>query len=192
METKKVKKYEMWSAKTIFVLMLITSAATAILVFIRDSLSMFVKLEMTLAIIALGLFIFIATGLYRGVRMKKESVEIDVPKFYPDAFLDVPMALDGFFDLSLSGAIAAIVFWVLISLILSLVFPALWGGALVLFAALFWIFSRSLRVVFIKSRVCKGNLAESLKYALQYTLLYTGWIFALTIISRLIYKGLAI
>lgn len=189
METKKVKKYEMWSAKTILVLAVIISAATAVLVFIRGSLSLFAELELTLAIIAFTLFIFLTVGLYRGVRMKKEKINIEVPKIYPEAFFDIP-AVD-LFDFSLSGFAAAIIFWILITVILSLIFPALWGGILVIFAALFWIAARSFRLVFIKSRICKGNLAESLKYAAQYTLLYTGWIFALSIISRLIYKGLA-
>jgi hypothetical protein len=45
--------------------------------------------------------------------------------------------------------------------------------------AVFWVFNRALRQVFARSRQCHGRLAPSLGYALVFTILYTGWLFAL-------------
>ena len=70
---------------------------------------------------------------------------------------------------------------VLIVLVLALWLLANIGLAvgLVLFLALSWIFCRALRQVFARSRTCRGRLGPSMGYALLYTVLYTGWLFAL-------------
>jgi hypothetical protein len=46
------------------------------------------------------------------------------------------------------------------------------------------VFYLALRQVFARSRVCRGNLGKSVGYALLYTALYTGWLFALVWIAH--------
>ena len=53
-----------------------------------------------------------------------------------------------------------------------------------LLAALSWVFYLALRQVFAKRDVCRGNWPLSCGHALLYTVLYTGWLFALVLIAE--------
>jgi hypothetical protein len=106
--------------------------------------------------------------------------------------IDLPDLSDGGDDLV--GCLLAIVFWIGVTLVIIIVLPILielvWAVAFILIAVLYWIFYRALRVVFIRSRQCRGNWPRSLGYAGFYTLLYTGWLFVvLLIVKALTLKG---
>ena len=81
------------------------------------------------------------------------------------------------------GAIVSVLLSVVVLIVLAFLLWFLINvGAvvvLVLFLALAWVFSRALRQVFRHSRTCRGRLAPSLGYAVLYSALYTGWLFAL-------------
>ena len=73
---------------------------------------------------------------------------------------------------------------VLIIALLPIVLEIVWAALFILIAALYWIFYRALRVVFIWSRKCRGNLLRSVGYAGFYTLLYTGWLVVVVLIVK--------
>ncbi len=91
------------------------------------------------------------------------------------------------------GALVAILMWVLV---LAALVALMWVLAQfiailpVLAMGLCWVFYRALRIVFAKSRVCKGQWRRSAGYGLVYTVVYVGWIFALLWISGFVYAGL--
>ena len=82
----------------------------------------------------------------------------------------------------LLGCLGAIILWIAAALLLMVLLWLLtqFIAALPVFAAvLYWIFYRALRVVFARSRACKGRLLPSMGYGLFYTVLYSGWMLAL-------------
>lgn len=186
------KRYWFWSAKTAGFLFVIVSLITLFIVFIVSEKSIFTRIEITISIMAAILFAFLVFGLYYGIRMKKEQMEVPIPKLGPDTF-NPDLALDGcsegiFLADDFAGFFGTLLLGIILALVISLLFPAIWGGFLMLFAGLFWVFSRALRIVFTKSRICKGNLSLSLRYGLKYTFIYTGWIFIVIFIINLIRK----
>lgn len=97
---------------------------------------------------------------------------------------DMPDAGD-----DLVGCLLTLVLWIgvliLITVLLWLLVQFI-AALPVIAVVLYWIFYRALRVVFARSRACRGRLLRSMEYGLLYTLLYTGWIFALLTIGHLL------
>ncbi len=92
----------------------------------------------------------------------------------------------------LVGCLLTLVLWIGVLILLTILLWVLAQviAALPVFAVvLYWVFYRALRVVFAKSRACRGRLLRSIEYGLLYTLLYTGWIFALLWIGRYLIIG---
>lgn len=90
----------------------------------------------------------------------------------------------------LLGCVGSILAWIALAIVATVVLwllaQVLWATAVVLVAALYWVFYRALRVVFAHSRTCQRKLRLSAGYGLLYTVLYTGWMFALLWIGRLV------
>lgn len=114
------------------------------------------------------------------------SVAADVIGSIDVKDIDLPDLSDSGDDLV--GCLLAIVLWIGVTLLIIVLLPILidlvWAVAFIVIAVLYWIFYRALRVVFIRSRQCRGNLPRSLGYAAFYTLLYTGWLFVVLLIVR--------
>jgi hypothetical protein len=87
----------------------------------------------------------------------------------------------------LVGCLVTLVVWIgvmlLIVLLVWLLAQAI-AALPVIVVMLYWVFYRALRVVFARSRSCRGRLLRSMGYGLLYTVLYTGWIFALLWVGR--------
>ena len=64
-------RYPVWSVKTVTITALCVIAVTAASVFLLGKRSIFVETEMTLGIVGAALFVFLAVGLYHGVRVKR-------------------------------------------------------------------------------------------------------------------------
>jgi len=182
-----IQRYPVWSAKWVALLTLLVVALSAALVYGLGKRSLFVETELTLGVIATGLFLFLTTGLYRGVRMRREQLDgsswsvntnmadlagLDWPS--PDLDLD-PEGIVG----AIVAVVLAVVVFIVLVVVAWVLLSFVWGLTLVLAMALFWLFNRALRQVFSHSRQCSGNLPASLGYAALYTTLYTGWLFAL-------------
>jgi hypothetical protein len=187
-----------WSIKTITVVGLCVVALTATCVFLFGKRSIFRETELTLGLVSAGLFVFLAIGLYRGVRVKRRDLPaVDVPNVSVGDMADaLPDGLSSGLDLAsgiddlegCAGAIVALILAVVVGIFLvALLWFLLNAGIVVwvfLLAATSSVFYLALRQVFAKSRVCRGRLGPSLGYALLYTVLYTGWLFALVMIAE--------
>jgi hypothetical protein len=195
-------RYPVWSVKTITLLAILVIGLTATSVFVIGKKPLFYETELTLAIVAGVLFLFLAVGLYRGVRVKRWDLpgvdakgvsmgdlmeHVPDPATFPD-HIDAGdfgegclVSLVGLLLAILVGVLLLLLLWVLLNLgILLWVF---------LIAALSYVFYLALRQIFAKSRACKGNLPTSLGYALLYTVLYTGWLFAVVWAAHRIFGG---
>jgi hypothetical protein len=196
------QRYPIWSIRAITLTALLGMTISAALVFLIGKKPFFVEMELTGAIIATALFLFLLIGLYRGARIRRKDLpdatfkSISLPDTadragdcgtLPD--VDCPLdTVDGDAGGCL-GAIVAILFS--IAALFALVFIA-WalvnlGAAIlpVMFLAICWVFHRALRQVFAKSRICRGKLGPSLGYAL----LYTGWFFVVVFIIHAVAVG---
>ena len=110
---------------------------------------------------------------------------VDAPPL-PHLHVDLPGVPDVGDDLI--GCLVTLVLWVVVSIVLVFLFWLLAQFLVTVLPALalglYWVFYRALRIVFAKSRMCKGRLLPSMGYGLVYTVLYTGWIFAVMWIGR--------
>jgi uncharacterized membrane protein len=172
---------------------------TAALVFALGHKSIFVELNISLAIISGCLFLFTTAGLYIGVKVqqeKKEKVRDKVEEKMSDvhardileASPDIPLDFDIPDDpISL---ILAILGWIAltigVTIVLANLFTFLWGGIASLAVMIYWVFYKALRRIFAKSRKCMGSIKLSLLYGVYYTVLYCGWIYFVVIASNLI------
>ncbi len=186
----------------------------ALLVFWRSASPFIVELQITLYIVAAVLFGFLTVALYKGVRVQRSPADRPVWRSLRDRFkrpkisaadtadaasviADVASSIDlsniDLPDLSdsgddLLGCVFSIVLWVIVAALIIILLPIIievvWAVLFLFVAVLYWIFYRALRVVFMQSRRCRGNWLSSAGYAGFYTLLYTGWLFVVTLIVK--------
>lgn len=180
------RRYPIWSARAILGVGLIAVIIATILTLALGHQRLLVELELTLGIVAIGLFLFLTTGLYLGARVRKNEQLVGELKLVDTGVgnLDVGSGIDltsGADDPL--GCLFAVIVGVLLSVlivILMLLFLNLAAIVFFLFMlAVGWIFHRALRNVFAKSKRCRGDLLASIAYAGMYTLLYTGWLLAI-------------
>ncbi len=88
----------------------------------------------------------------------------------------------------LAGCLTSILVWVGIAILFVVILPILaeivWATVFVLILAFYWIFYKAFRLVFAKSRMCRGQLLLSIRYSLLYTVVYTGWLAVVLLIGR--------
>ena len=173
--------------KSVFIVSLVVIVVTVLTVYlsgINYHRSLTSNLYLSLGIIATALALFMTYGLYVGVGLLD-----NFPKFRhfqrgdilgnttPD--IDLPDIEVGE---GIGGIIASIVLWILMTIAIVLLLIVLeaifWFSLFVLLTMLYWVFFRALRFVFSKSKDTQGDLGISAIYALGYTALYIGWIFA--------------
>lgn len=101
----------------------------------------------------------------------------------PDIGLDDFSSIDVGDDFG--GIIVSILLWIVMAIMATIVFyfaaGIIWLSILAVGSMLYWVVFRAFRLVFKKSRWCKGNMARSLAIAFLYTLLYNCWIYAIII-----------
>ena len=174
---------------------LLLAAITAILVFVIGKRQVFVEAELAAGIVAVLIFQFLSIGLYKGARFRKGekltagNVDLGMDRLDWSNLPDV-----GNFDLGIDGdeGCLGVIVGLLISVFAAIVIAAvLWflmvlglSIAVVIFAAVYWVFHLALRTVFARSRKCRGNVALSIRTAMLCTFFYTSWIFVLLAIGR--------
>jgi hypothetical protein len=186
--------YPVWSVKSIAWLSLVTVIVTAAIVAVSGKRSVLVEIEWTLGIVAAALFAMLSVGLYRGVRLKEQDApsaelqKVDLSDWTPDTGLpdlDCPLdAVDGGGDELgclgvIAGVLLAVVAFVVLTLLLWFFLQVAVIVMFIIMTAIYWVLHLALRQVFAHSQDCRGNLPRSLGYATLYTVLYTGWLFAL-------------
>lgn len=182
-----------WSIKSIAVLSLLTLVVAALAIFPFGNRSWIVNVEWLLGIVAFTLFAMMSVGLYRGVKLRElepptaELQQVRFDDWTPDVshLPDFSSAIDIGGD-DAAGCLGAIVGLLLSLVVLVVLVLGAWIllqiGALVIFVvmtAIYWVLHLALRQVFTHAADCHGNLARSLMFATLYTVLYTGWLFAL-------------
>jgi hypothetical protein len=107
------------------------------------------------------------------------------PAHHGDAFdLDVGEGI--------GGIIVGIILWILWAILVAFMIWFFSNVLLIVIATfvgmLYWIFFRALRLVFKNSNKSKGDIIESIRYGLTYTLLYNFWIYGIFILIEY-FKG---
>ena len=181
--------------KSVFIVSLLVIGITILTVYltgINYNRSLTSNLYLSLGIIATALFLFMTYGLYTGIGL------IDnFPKFRnfksgdfiansgTGSTMELPSVGDG-----IGGLILSILLWIAMSIlfvILLIVLEAVfWFSLFIILAMLYWIFFRSLKFVFNKSKDTKGDIGISAVYSLTYTLLYVGWLFGIVYLTEMI------
>jgi hypothetical protein len=180
-------------------LAVLTLAVSATVVFLAGKQSLIVEVEWTLGVVSAALFAMLAVGLYRGARLREkdaptaELTKVDLSDWQPDSTglpdMDCPLdAVDGGGDeLGCLGVIVGVLLSVVVFFVLlGLLWVFLQFAVIVLFVvmtAIYWVLHLALRQVFAHSEDCRGKLGRSLGFASLYTVLYTGWLFALLFVA---------
>ena len=194
----------MWSVKSVAWLALLTLVVSATVIFIAGKRSLIIELEWTLGVVAAALFALLAVGLYRGARLREkeapsaELTKVDLSEWTPDSGVpdfDCPLdVVDGGGDeLGCLGVIAGIVLSIVAFVVL---FLLLWVflqvaviALFIVMTAIYWVLHLALRQVFAHSGDCRGKPGRSLAFASLYTVLYTGWLFALLFMIVFWFRG---
>ena len=179
--------------KTVFIVSLLVIGVMALTVWLTGI--QYHRALTTNFYLALGiiLFVFMSYGLYKGVGLKD-----DFPKYQSyktGTFMEYDAA--GRFKMpdtdmgdGLAGVLLSIVLWVVMGIVFLLMLLFLevlfWFSLFILIMMLYWVFFSALKQVFSKAAQTRGNLFLALAYALGYTLLYTGWLFGIVMLSTMV------
>ncbi|MCC4214732.1 hypothetical protein [Leeuwenhoekiella parthenopeia] len=192
----RIPKKNYLKGKTVFVVSILVILATFLTVWltgINYNRAVTANLYLSLSIIGLILFLFMAYGLYKGV-----GLQDDFPKYKSYKTGDLfAYDINGTFktpdaDLGagIGGLLLSIVLWIVMTLaliVLMLLLEALfWFSLFIIILMLYWVFFRALKLVFAKSNKTHGNLLLSILHSFTYTLLYLGWIFGIVYLSTLV------
>jgi hypothetical protein len=189
----RIRRYPVWNPRTITAVAALVVGICTTLVLVAGQRSLFVELELALGLVAACLFAFLTLGLYRGIRLRKDTFpHPSVPKMDGDSGVgdsgggsswhDLPtFDFDFGDDLGCFGVVLGLIAMAvaLIGLLALIYFvlPYFLVGILFLLAAVYWVFYLALRRVFVLSRKCRGDWPRSLLYGAGYTALYTSWLF---------------
>jgi hypothetical protein len=198
MKKIKIKTYTLIESSTVFKISLLVALLTIICVFFwglgRHS-TFFENSIISTTILSIVFFIFITIGLYRGIKLKDNLGKITGDKVSGPEMLDLtPHSshdTDGF-DVDtgdgIEGIIGAILLWIVWAILVAVtlwIFSNIILMVIAAFAAmLYWIFFRAMRLVFKNSNKSKGDMWESVKYGLSYTLLYNFWIYGVFMLTE--------
>ena len=190
---KNNKTYHLLEAREVFIITLIVVVLTMIAVYfwgLGQHHTFFENSLISTTILSVAFFLFITIGLYKGVKLKDNMGRV-LDKFELIDTINFHVSGDSVDSLDMGEGIVGIIIgfiaWILLAILLSI---ALWifTNVLVLIvltfvAMLYWIFFRALRLVFKNSNKSKGNLIESVKWGVAYTLLYNFWIYGIFILT---------
>ena len=190
---KRKRTYKLVETKDLFIVSLIVIVLTILAVYLwglGQHHTFFENSVISTTVISIAFFVFITTGLYNGVKLK-DNVGRITDKFKRVDAVDIPSDLPSVEPIDIgegiAGIIVGILLWIVVAILLAV---SLWifSNVLVLVvmtfvAMLYWIFFRALRLVFKNSNKSKGDLMESVKWGLSYTLLYNFWIYGIFILT---------
>ncbi|MGB3181726.1 MAG: hypothetical protein WBB45_10070 [Cyclobacteriaceae bacterium] len=170
-----------FKGKSVVTLALITTVLTVLTVYISGinyNRSVTSNLYLSLGIIALALMAFLTYGLYKGARLRNDAPK---PTNYKIGnalqTAELPHMWGSSTGGDLEGLIMYLFMWIFITILLVVVvlFEAIiWLSVFVIFASIYWVLIRALKLVFRRSGRTAGDLTASFLYALFYISLYTG------------------
>jgi hypothetical protein len=188
-QMEKPKTYRLIGTKDVFTISLIVIALTILGVYfwgLGRHNTFFENSIISTTILSIAFFSFITIGLYNGIKLKDDLGQI-VDKFKPVDATELSVNLTSSEPVDVGEGIVGIILSILLWILMAIVFSiALWifSNVLVIIiltfiAMLYWIFFRALRLVFKNSNKSKGDLIESIKWGLTYTILYNFWIYGI-------------
>ncbi len=188
------KKIKIVSAKIAFIVSIFTTFLTFGILYLFSDFNLYNNLYITISILTILFFVFISSSLFYGIRILNYGERIKLKFSFIErlanfSFIDVSeMNVD--FDLELGplGIIISIILWLLISLIVSYIFISLaiavFELILLIVIMIYWLFYRSILLVFRYSKKCYRNLSCSIKYGLLYSFLYSGWFYGIIYMAQ--------
>lgn len=189
----KTRTYRLIETKALFTVSLIVAVLTILGVYfwgLGQHYTFFENSIISTTILSIAFFSFITAGLYHGIKLKDNLGQIvDKFKIIDTSDLSLDLASSGPVEVGegLGGIIISILLWILMAVVLSAV---LWIFSNVLIivvlafiAMLYWVFFRALRLIFKNSNRSKGDLPESIKWGLTYTILYNFWIYGIFLLT---------
>ncbi|MFN3405958.1 MAG: hypothetical protein ACK40G_17820 [Cytophagaceae bacterium] len=178
--------------KTAFYLFLLTSAIVIITVWLTGlniHRTISENALYSLSIITFIFFTFISYGLYKGIGLSDNfgQTKSKITVVEPTGIVgDVPLdkiPVGDFASEGLEGILIGIIMWIgilLLSVLLVFFFETVVLAGLTIFSGLlYWVFYRATRLVLRYSKFTKNNLAKSMGIALRYSLMYSGWVYAI-------------
>lgn len=198
-----------WSLKILFGVVAFLIVVCALIACVVSTKSLLLRLEVLTLVLSAGLFGFLWTALYRGVRVDaRERLQIDwAPRRLTDCDpgIDIGLGADAIELCTTAGAehgpvglvvgfLAGLLLTVGLSVVVAVV---VWIGlhaavatALILIVPAFVLFRRTIRGVLVRGRTCRGRWLKSFAYALGMTALYTSWLQAILFGAKLIRDSL--
>ncbi len=191
---RKPKTYRLIESKDVFRISLIVIVLTILGVYfwgLGRHNTFFDNSIISTTILSIAFFSFITIGLFNGIKLKDnlggvtdKFKTIDTSSISADFAASGPLVEgDG-----IGGIILSLVLWIVLAVVFAI---ALWifSNILVItiltfIAMLYWVFFRALRLVFKNSNKSKGDLLESIKWGLTYTVLYNFWIYGIFILTN--------
>ncbi|MBS1507423.1 MAG: hypothetical protein JSS79_12320 [Bacteroidetes bacterium] len=195
----KQRTYRLIETKNVFIITVIVLVLTILAVYffgLGSHHTFFHNSIVSTTILSAAFFLFITIGLFQGTKLRDNLGKV-IDRYKPvdtsgvgdwSGVDFVPVeAGDG-----IAGIIISIFSWIVLAVGLAV---ALWifsNVFVVVFlsfmAMLYWIFFRALRLVFRNSNKSKGNILESVKWGMTYTLLYNFWIYGIFILINALKK----
>lgn len=187
------------TSKTLFIVTIVVIPLTILSIWLfglGQHRTLFQNSILSTSILSFAFFMFLAIGLYKGIKLKDDLGKI----IEPETIEKMTKNLEGF-DLSgdfpdlddgIGGILIGILIWFFIAILLVLFITILggffWAMILAFIAMLYWIFFRAIRLVFKNSNKCKGDLAASALYGIGYTILYNFWIYLIILSTHYLPK----
>ena len=186
------------SAKSVFTITLVVIGLTILGVYLfglGQHHTFYQNSMISTTVLSIAFFVFITVGLYKGVKLKDDVGNIiDSKQTLVEAYMpttnfepiDVDVDIDA--DDGIAGIIFGVLLWILVAVVLAFVLwifsDVLVVAILAFFAMLYWVFFRALRLVFKNSNKSKGDVIESVKLGVMYTVLYNFWIYGIFMITH--------
>ncbi|HEY9008049.1 MAG TPA: hypothetical protein VIM75_18035 [Ohtaekwangia sp.] len=193
----KIKTYRLVSSVNLFRISLIVIALTMLGVYfwgLGTHHTFFENSMWSITILSAAFFWFTSAGLYKGIKLRAEKVDIPIIPAdkitFTDSITGTPHISFDFLDVddgegSIAGIILSIILWLLVAVLLAGLLLFFCNAILFVIAAfmgmLYWVFFRALRLVFRHSHKTKGDLSASILTAAAYTVLYNFWIYGIFI-----------
>jgi hypothetical protein len=187
------------TTKTVFTVTIVVAVLTVLSIWLfglGQHRTLFENSILSTSILSVAFFLFLAVGLYKGIKLKDDLGKI-TDKINMEKIPNLSGGLEFPFDIAdavegigaiLLGILTWLLFTLLIVFFIWLFGALLWPMILVFVAMLYWIFFRALRLVFKNSHKCKGDLITSITCGLGYTILYNFWIYGILLVTHYLIK----
>ncbi|MFD1606028.1 hypothetical protein ACFSJW_05445 [Flavobacterium artemisiae] len=194
-----MSNYQIINSQNIFLITVIVIPITILSVWLfglENHNSLFKNSLISTSILSVTFFLFISIGLFKGIKVRDNVGKItdrfdekDVD-FLKKIFVEIDPS-DQDLGEDFLGIVFSLIVWFIMAFVISYLVWAfgamIWFSILAFIAMLYWIFFRALRLVFRKSSLCRGNILNSILYAVSFTILYNFWIYTIIFIMHRVF-----